>query len=100
MNPPMDSTPKYLGSLIEFLDEGRLKPGLVVREQANHVTVAEPGGRERPVARDLIMVRHPELKVTRDNLAAAITTLEAEHAQLAAELDLNLLWEVVREQGR
>jgi len=96
----MDSNPKYLGSLIEFLDEGRLKPGLVVREQANHVTVAEAGGRERSVARDLIMVRHPDHKVTRDNLAAAVATLEAEHTQLAAELDLNLLWEVVREQGR
>jgi exoribonuclease II len=100
MNPPMDSSPKYLGTLIEFLDEGRLKPGLVVHEQANHVTVAEAGGRERSVARDLIMVRHPEHKVTRENLAAAVATLEAEQAQLAAELDLNLLWEVVREQGR
>jgi exoribonuclease-2 len=96
----MDSSPKYLGTLIEFLDEGRLKPGLVVHEQANHVTVAEAGGRERSVARDLIMVRHPEHKVTRENLAAAVATLEAEQTQLAAELDLNLLWEVVREQGR
>jgi len=100
MNLPMDSSPKYLGTLIEFLDEGRLKPGLVVHEQANHVTVAEAGGSERSVARDLIMVRHPEHKVTRENLAAAVATLEAEQAQLAAELDLNLLWEVVREQGR
>src|ERR1700730_6138903 len=100
MNPPMDSSPKYLGTLIEFLDEGRLKPGLVVHEQANHVTVAEAAGRERSVARDLIMVRHPEHKVTRENLAAAVATLEAEQAQLAAELDLNLLWEVVLEQGR
>ena len=61
MNLPMDSSPRYLGTLIEFLDEGRLKPGLVVHEQANHVTVAEAAGRERSVARDLIMVRHPEL---------------------------------------
>src|SRR5580693_5987469 len=64
----MDSNPKYLGTLVEFLDEGRLKPGLVVREQAN--------------------------------LVAVVDTLRAEHAHLAAELDLNLLWEVVREQGR
>jgi exoribonuclease II len=96
----MDSNPKYLGTLVEFLDEGRLKPGLVVREQANHVTVAEAGGRERSIARDLIMLRHTDQKVTRDNLVAVVDTLRAEHAQLAAELDLNLLWEVVREQGR
>jgi exoribonuclease-2 len=96
----MDSNPKYLGTLVEFLDEGRLKPGLVVREQANHVTVAEAGGRERSIARDLIMLRHADQKVTRDNLVAVVDALRAEHAQLAAELDLNLLWEVVREQGR
>ncbi len=96
----MDSNPKYLGTLVEFLDEGRLKPGLVVREQANHVTVAEAGGRERSIARDLIMLRHADQKVTRDNLVAVVDTLRAEHAHLAAELDLNLLWEVVREQGR
>ena len=96
----MDSNPKFLGTLIEFLDEGRLKPGLVVREQANHVTVAEAGGRERSIARDLVMLRHVDQKVTRDNLAAVVDTLRAEHAQLTAELDLNLLWEVVREQGR
>lgn len=100
MNPAVDSNPKYLGTLIEFLDEGRLKPGLVVREQANQVTVAEAGGRERSVARDLIMLRHPDPKVTRDNLVATVTALEAEHAQLTAQLDLNLLWEVVREHGR
>jgi exoribonuclease II len=96
----MDSNPKFLGTLIEFLDEGRLKPGLVVREQANHVTVAEAGGRERSIARDLVMLRHVDQKVTRDNLATVVDTLRAEHAQLTAELDLNLLWEVVREQGR
>ena len=96
----MDSNPKYLGTLVEFLDEGRLKPGLVVREQANNVTVAEAGGRERSIARDLIMLRHADQKVTRDNLVAVVDALRAEHAHLAAELDLNLLWEVVREQGR
>ena len=100
MYPPVDSNQKYLGALIEYLDEGRLKPGLVVREQANHVTVADAGGRERSIARDLIMLRHPDRKVTRDNLAATALELDAEHKELAAELDLNLLWEVVREQGR
>ncbi len=96
----VESNAKYLGSLVEFLDDGRLKPGLVVREQANHVTIAEAGGRERSIARDLIMLRHGERKVTREDLTAAVAALEAEHARLSAELDLNLLWEVVREQGR
>jgi exoribonuclease II len=100
MNPTVQSNLKYLGALVEFLDEGRLKPGLVVREQGNQLAVTEAGGRERSIARDLVMLRHPDRKITRDNLAATVTALEAERARLAAELDLNLLWEVVREQGR
>jgi exoribonuclease II len=100
MNPSMDSNPKYLGSLIEFLDDGRLKPGLVLREQANHLTVLDAGGRERSIARDLIMLRYPDRKVTRDNLAATVAEIEAERTQLTHDLDLGLLWEVVREQGR
>jgi exoribonuclease II len=100
MSISMDSNAKYLGALVEFLDEGRLKPGLVVREQANHVTVAETSGRERSIARDLIMLRHADRKVTKETLAATVAALESEHTQLTAELDLNLLWEVVREHGR
>jgi exoribonuclease II len=100
MNLTVESNVKYLGALVEFLDEGRLKPGLVVRESGNQLAVTEAGGRERSIARDLVMLRHPEYKVTRDTLAAAVAALESERAQLTAELDLNLLWEVVREQGR
>jgi exoribonuclease II len=100
MSVTVESNAKYLGALVEFLDEGRLRPGLIVREQANHVTVVEASGRERSVARDLIMLRHADLKVTRESLASTVAALESEHAQLSNELDLNLLWEVVREHGR
>ncbi len=72
----MVANEKYLGALVEYLDEGRLRPGLVVREQANPVVIVDATGRERPVARDLVLVRHPERKTTRDNLAAAIAELE------------------------
>jgi exoribonuclease-2 len=91
---------KYLGALVEYLDEGRLRPGLVVREQANQVVVVDAAGRERPVARDLVLVRHHEGKVSRENLAAVIAAIEEERARLSAEVDLDLLWEVVREHGR
>jgi exoribonuclease-2 len=100
MNLVVVSNGKYLGALVEFLDEGRLKPGLVLREHGNQVAVAEAGGRERSIARDLVMIRHPERKITRENLAEAVAGLETERVQLAAELDLNLLWEVVHEDGR
>lgn len=100
MNAIVVPNGKYLGALVEFLDEGRLKPGLVLRENGNQLAVAEAGGRERSIARDLVMIRHPERKITRENLAEAVAGLEAERSQLAAELDLNLLWEVVHEHGR
>lgn len=96
----MTANEKYLGALVEYLDEGRLRPGLVVREQANLIVVVDAAGRERPVARDLVLVRHSERNISRENLAAAIATLEEERTRLNAELDLDLLWEVVREHGR
>jgi exoribonuclease II len=91
---------KYLGGVVEYLDEGRLRPALVVREQGTQLAVVEAGGRERSIARDLVLLRHPELKTTRENLAETLTALSDERTRLAAELDLNLLWEIVHEQGR
>jgi exoribonuclease II len=91
---------KYLGAVVEYLDEGHLRPGLVVREQGTQLAVIEAGGREQTIARDLVLLRHPELKTTRENLAETLTALGDERTRLAAELDLNLLWEIVHEQGR
>jgi exoribonuclease-2 len=91
---------KMPGTLIEYLDDGKLRPGLVVREQDNHLFILEPGGREHPVARELVLVSHPELKTAREDLPGTIASLKAERERLAAELDLNLLWEVVHEQAR
>ncbi|HVC45142.1 MAG TPA: ribonuclease catalytic domain-containing protein [Candidatus Binataceae bacterium] len=91
---------KYLGALVDYLDEGRLRRGLIVREQAAQVAVVEAGGRERSIARNLVMVRYPEVRATRENLAREVATVDAERAALSAELDLNLLWEVVQEHGR
>jgi exoribonuclease-2 len=91
---------KYLGDVVEYLDEGRLRPALVVREQGAQLAITEAGGRERTIARDLVLLRHPELKTSRENLAETLTVLGDERTRLAAELDLNLLWEIVHEQGR
>jgi exoribonuclease-2 len=91
---------KYPGTLAEYLDEGRLRPALLVREQANQAIVLDGSGRERTVSRDLVLVRYPDRRPLREALAQALTQLEHERAQLAAELDLNLLWEVVREHER
>ncbi len=40
------------------------------------------------------------MRADRENVAAVLAELERERAELAAELDLQLLWEVAQEQGR
>src|SRR5208282_3030743 len=96
----MMSPQKWLGSIVEYLDQGQFRAGLVIREQDRHVAVVEASGRERLVSRDLVMMRHPERRPAREDASAAIAALESERADLAKELDLNLLWEVAQEQGR
>jgi exoribonuclease-2 len=92
---------KNAAKLVEFLDQGRLRAGLIVREQGERIALLQADGREKLVHRDLILLHHAEKpNVEPATLAAAITELEHERAHLAGELDLKLLWEVVREQAR
>ena len=96
----MSSPIKYAGSIVEYLDQGRLKAALVTREQERHLAVIDSAGHERLVPRDLVLMRHPDRHANRETVAAALADLERERAELAAELDLQLLWEVAQEQGR
>ncbi len=91
---------KYAGTVVEYLDQGRLKAALVTREQERHLAVIDSAGHERLVPRDLVLMRHPDRHADRENVADALAELERERAELAAELDLQLLWEVAQEQGR
>ena len=76
------------------------KPALVTREQERHLAVIDSAGHERLVPRDLVLMRHPDRRADRENVADALAELEHERAELAAELDLELLWEVAQEQSR
>src|SRR5215472_2124902 len=100
MKNGMQLPEKYLGTLIDYLDEGRLRPALVIREPGNQVVVVDGNGRERTLARDLVLVHYSDRRPRREAVSEALVQLEQERAHLAAELDLNLLWEVVREQER
>lgn len=92
---------KNLSCLVEFLDQGRLRPGLIVREQGERLALLQPDGREKLIHRDLVLLRHSDRgAVEPATLAAAVAEMEQERARLSAELDLKLLWEVVHEQGR
>ena len=91
---------KYIGAVVEYLEQGRLHTGLVVREQANQVAVIGANSREKVFSRDLVLLRHPEHKANRENLATVLAAIEQERQQLASDLDLNLLWEIVSEQDR
>ncbi|HXN87480.1 MAG TPA: hypothetical protein VN867_15510, partial [Candidatus Binataceae bacterium] len=96
----MPAEPKYLGAIVEYLDQGRFRSGLVVRDQDRKIGVLDAGGREKLIARDLILVRYGDRHADASNIADALADLDAERKELSSELDLNLLWEVVHEQGR
>ncbi|HVN27872.1 MAG TPA: RNB domain-containing ribonuclease [Candidatus Binataceae bacterium] len=96
----MAAQAKYLGSLVEYLDQGRFRAGLVTREQDRHIALLDAAGREKLIARDLVLVRYADRKADPSNLAEVLGELDSERAALSAELDMNLLWEVVHEQGR
>jgi len=100
MNFDVSSPIKYAGTIVEYLDQGRLKAALVTREQERHLAVIDSAGHERLVPRDLVLMRHPDRRADREDVADALADLERERAELAAELDLQLLWEVAQEQGR
>src|SRR5271170_7639274 len=100
MNSVVSLPIKYAGSVVEYLDQGRLKAALVTREQERHLAVVDSAGHERLVPRDLVLMRHPDRRADRDTVADMLGDLERERAALAAELDLQLLWEVAQEQGR
>ncbi len=100
MNSDVSSPIKSAGIVVEYLDQGRLKAGLVVREQERHLAVIDSAGHERLVPRDLVLMRHPDRRADRETVAAVLATIEEERAALAAELDLQLLWDVAQEQGR
>jgi len=100
MNCDMPSPIKYAGTIVEYLDQGRLKAALVTREQERHLAVIDSAGHERLVPRDLVLMRHPDRRIDREDVAEALADLERERAELAAELDLQLLWEVTQEQSR
>lgn len=98
---PSVSNVKHSPRVVEFLDQGRLRPGLIVREQGEKAALLGPDGREKIVHRDLILVRHHERNhADPATWSAAAAEIAAERDKLAAELDLKLLWEVVREQAR
>jgi exoribonuclease-2 len=100
MNSDVSLPIKYTGSIVEYLDQGRLKAALVTREQERHLAVIDSAGHERLVLRDLVLMRHPDRRAEREKVADALADLERERAALAADLDLQLLWEVAQEQGR
>jgi exoribonuclease-2 len=100
MNSDVSLPLKYAGSIVEYLDQGRLKAGFVTREQERHLAVIDSAGHERLVPRDLVLMRHPDRRTDRENVAEALAELERERAELAAELDLELLWQVAQEQSR
>jgi exoribonuclease II len=100
MSKQLANSEKYAGMLVEYLDDGRLRAALATREQGDHVTVADASGNERRIPRELILVRHPDRRASRDNVKEALAALNVERGRLGTEVDLNLLWEIVHDDER
>src|ERR1700722_7599063 len=100
MNSDVSLPVKFTGTIIEYLDHGRLKAALVTREQERHLAVIDSAGQDRLEPRALVLMRHADRGADRENVAEAIAHLEHERAELAAELDLELLWQVAQEHSR
>lgn len=96
----MKAPAKYAGLLVEYLDQGGLRPAFVLREQGERLVVRDAAGRERTVSRDLVLMHHQAPSGAGADAAEKLAALEAEKATMREELDLQLLWEVVQEQGR
>ena len=69
MNSVVSLPIKYAGTVVEYLDQGRLKAALVTREQERHLAVIDSAGHERLVPRDLVLMRHPDRRADRDTVA-------------------------------
>ncbi|MGH7841736.1 MAG: ribonuclease catalytic domain-containing protein [Candidatus Binataceae bacterium] len=96
----MAAVGKDSGIIVEYLDDGRLRAAVALREYADQVVVADASWAERKIARDLVLVRYSDRQATRENARELIAALQLERARLAGELDLNLLWEIVQEEQR
>jgi len=87
--------------LVEYLERGGLRAGVVVREQGDKLTIRDLTGHERTIARELVMMRYGAAHADGEgDQARRLAALESEKAPLRGEVDLMLLWEVVQEQGR
>lgn len=86
--------------MVEYLDDGRLRAALAVREYGDQIVVTDAAGAERKVSRELVLVRHSDRATTREHLPEMLVALKLERERLAGELDLNLLWEIVHEDER
>jgi len=92
MNSVVSSPIKYAGSIVEYLDQGRLKAALVTREQERHLAVIDSAGHERLVPRDLVLMRHPDRHANRETVAAALAELSPTQRMKLHKRSLTVRW--------
>jgi exoribonuclease-2 len=78
-------------TLIEYLGEEGPQLGLLGSEGPGRITVSDPRGRLTRISPDRVLFRHQ---------AASVAELEVHLEGLVHEIDVSLLWEVLRSEGR
>ena len=100
MNSDVSLPAKFTGIIIGHLDQGQLKAALVTREQERHLAVIDSAGHERLVSRDLVLMRHPDRRADRENVAEALAGSNTSVPSWPLNSISRLLWQVAQEQSR
>ncbi len=91
MNPMMM---EHAGNVLEFLDSGTLKLGLVTQHGGSKVQITDQNGKQRKISLKQAPILHTETVAAGDFSSFAREFLKSV-AKLQEEIDTTLLWETV-----
>ncbi len=89
----------YEGKLVEFLDNGALKLGVVIRHAGDKLQVADERGKHDRVSLNHLVVVHAE-KTTPSDLPNLVDRFKSRVDSLRDQIDAELLWESVQDDAR
>ena len=88
---------EYAGRVVEFLDTGQFKLGVVTKATPSKLQVTDQNGRQRSLAVKSVLVLHP-IGVESGSFGRQAEELHERIARVSEEIDTELLWETAREE--
>ena len=96
----MREKPTSLGRIVEYLERGKIRRGMVVAAREAELAVVDANGVRRSMPPSSVLFSRNSAGRTVGEPAEQIRIFEAERAQFLEQIDLDLLWGVVHDQGR